>query len=350
MADPRFFTRSGPFKLGVLAEIADAELGPGADADMDVMDTAALDSATEADISFLENRKYLAAFEASKAGACVVGKRDVDRAPASMNLLVSSNPYRSFALITRTFYPEQNVKPGRHPSACVSESASVAESAEIGAGVVIDDNATIGENVRLGANVYVGPGVCVGDRTRIGASASLEYCLIGEDCHFHSGVRIGTRGFGVAMDPRGHVELPQIGRVIVGNDVEIGGNTTVDRGMGPDTMIGDGTKIDNLVQIGHNVVIGKHCIIAAQSGIAGSTTLGDFVICAAKVGLIGHLTIGSGARIAGMSGVVKNVAPGETVAGIPAGPHREWLRKQAYLENVAKKRGKLGNERKHNEN
>lgn len=340
MADPRFFKRSGPFKLGHLANLADAELGPGASTDLAIMDTAALDAATESDISFLENRKYLMAFEASKAGACVIGKRDIDRAPASMNLLVSSNPYRSFALITRAYYPEQDIKSSRHPSSSISDTASVAHSAEIAAGVVIDDNAMIGENVRLGANVYVGPGVCIGDRTRIGASTSLEFCLIGEDCHLHSGVRIGTRGFGVAMDPRGHVELPQIGRVIVGNDVEIGGNTTVDRGMGPDTTIGDGTKIDNLVQIGHNVVIGKHCIIAAQSGIAGSTTLGDFVICAAKVGLIGHLTVGSGARIAGMSGVVKNVAPGETVAGIPAGPHREWLRKQAYLESVAKKRGK----------
>jgi len=340
VADRRFFERSGPFKLGELASLADAEPAPGCDTDLIVHDTGSLESATGNEISFLENRKYLAAFENSQAGACVISTKDAERAPAGMNLLFSSNPYRSFALITRHFYPEKPVLGGRHASASIADTATVSATAEISAGVVIDDDAVIGDEVHLGANVYIGPGVHIGDGTRVGACASLEYCEVGRNCNFHPGVRIGTRGFGVAMDPRGHVELPQIGRVIIGNDVEIGANTTVDRGMGPDTVIGDGTKIDNLVQIGHNVEIGKNCIFAAQSGIAGSTKLGDFVICAAKVGVIGHLTVGSGARIAGMSGVVKDVAPGETVAGIPAGPHREWLRKQAYLENVAKRRGK----------
>ncbi len=340
MADSRFFSRSGPFTLGELAKIGEAELAPTADPEIRIADTAALDKAGATDISFLENRKYIAAFEASKAAACVISQKDTERAPAGMNLLFSSNPYRSFALITRSYYPDIAVTAARHPSAVVSDTAKVAATARLAAGVVIDDHAEIGEAVQLDANVYIGPGVCIGDGTRVGASASLEYCLVGENCRFHPGVRIGTRGFGVAMDARGHVELPQIGRVLIGDNVEIGANTTIDRGMSPDTSIGDGTKIDNLVQIGHNVVIGRHCIIAAQTGIAGSTTLGDFVICAAKVGIIGHLEIGSGARIAGMSGVVKNVAPGETVAGIPAGPHREWLRKQGYLENIAKKRGK----------
>lgn len=340
MADSRFFRRSGPFSLSELAGIAEAELGAKADPDFTVVDTATLDTASRSDIGFLENRKYITAFEASKAGACVIGKHDVERAPAGMHLLISDNPYRSFALITRAFYPETDVPALLHPSAAISSTAKVSDTAGIAAGVVISDDAEIGDGVELGANAYVGPGVIIGEGTRIGASASLEYCKIGRNCRFHPGVRIGTRGFGVAMDARGHVELPQIGRVLIGDNVEIGANTTIDRGMGPDTVIGDGTKIDNLVQIGHNVVIGRHCIIAAQSGIAGSTTLGDFVICAAKVGIIGHLEIGSGSRIAGMSGVVKNVAPGETVAGIPAGPHREWLRKQGYLENIAKKRGK----------
>jgi UDP-3-O-[3-hydroxymyristoyl] glucosamine N-acyltransferase len=340
MADSRFFRQSGTFSLSELAELAEAELGTKADPDFTVVDTAALDTATQSDISFLENRKYLAAFESSKAGACVIIKQDEERAPAGMNLLISGNPYRSFALITRAFYPEADVLASHHQSAVVSASAKVSSTAGIAAGVVIGDGAEIGDGVEIGANVYIGPGVIVGAGTRIGASASLEYCIVGRNCRFHAGVRIGTRGFGVAMDARGHVELPQIGRVLIGDDVEIGANSTIDRGMGPDTKIGDGTKIDNLVQIGHNVVIGRHCIIAAQTGIAGSTTLGDFVICAAKVGIIGHLEVGSGSRIAGMSGVVKNVAPGETVAGIPAGPHREWLRKQGYLENIAKKRGK----------
>lgn len=340
MADTRFFKRCGPFTLSELADLSDSTLATGADSAFSVSDTASLASATADDISFLENRKYLKEFETSKAGACVAGERDIERAPEGMHLLVSSNPYRSFALITQAFYPQQEILFSIHPTAVIDSTASVSESSEICANAVISKDAVIGDHVYIGPGVFIGAGVKVGNGTRIGASASLEFCEVGENCNFHAGIRIGTRGFGVAMDPRGHVELPQIGRVLIGNDVEIGANSTVDRGMGPDTVIGDGTKIDNLVQIGHNVVIGRHCIIAAQSGIAGSTTLGDFVICAAKVGVIGHLTVGSGARIAGMSGVVKDVAPGETVAGIPAGSHRGWLRKQAYLENVVKNRGK----------
>ncbi len=224
-----------------------------------------------------------------------------------------------------------------HPSAVVAESAMLSEVVRLDSGVVIGDDVRIGAGTHISANTVVGNGVTIGSRGRIGANASVEYCDIGDDVQIHPGARIGTRGFGFAMDPRGHVELPQLGRVLIGNDVEIGANTTVDRGMGPDTVIGDGCKIDNLVQIAHNVRLGRNCVLAGQTGIAGSAVLEDFVICAAKVGIAGHLTIGTGTRIAAMSGITKSIPAGSTVAGVPAGDHKQWLRKNAILNKMVKK-------------
>lgn len=337
MADDRFFQRAGPFTLGDLAAVGECELATPDLADRVITDTGTLSDARADDVTFLDNRKYVAALRASSAGACVLHPRDVDNAPAGMGLLVSKTPYRSFALIVQAFYPRPVPAGSRHPSAVIDETASVGEGTQIDAGVVIGAGATVGAGCHIAANAVIGPGVTVGDRVRIGPGASLEYCAVGNDTQIHAGARIGTRGFGFAMDARGHVELPQIGRVVIGNDVEIGANTTVDRGMGPDTVIGDGTKIDNLVQIAHNVVIGKHCVIAGQAGIAGSAVLEDFVVVAATSGVIGHIRLGAGTRVAGMSGVVKSTPPGATVAGIPASDHRDWLRKNALIENLLKK-------------
>jgi UDP-3-O-[3-hydroxymyristoyl] glucosamine N-acyltransferase len=185
----------------------------------------------------------------------------------------------------------------------------------------------------------IGQAVRIGDDTAIGANASLSHCDVGERTLIHPGVRIGQRGFGFAIDPAGHVRVPQLGRVIVGDDVEIGANSTVDRGAGPDTVIGDGTMIDNLVQIGHNVRIGKGCIIIAQVGIGGSTVLEDYVVVAAQVGIAGHLRIGSGAQIAAKSGIMRDIAPGAKMAGTPAVPVRQFFRQVAMLENMVRKKG-----------
>lgn len=340
MADPRFFETAGPFALGELARIGEAELAPGADPEAQITDVATLAEATADQISFLDNRKYVSAFKASLAGACVVAPRDVDRAPPGMALVVSGAPYRSFALIAQAFYPISAPEPGVHAAAVVDETAVIDGSARIDAGAVIGALARVGPRSHVGPNAVIHRSVVVGADCRIGACATLEYCTVGDRVNIHAGVRIGTRGFGIAPDPRGHVEFPQIGLVTVGDDVEIGANSSIDRGMGSNTAIGAGTKIDNLVQIGHNVSIGRNCIIAGHSGIAGSTQLEDFVICGAKVGIGGHLTIGAGARIAAMSGLMRDVPPGETVAGAPAAPHRLWLRRQAMLERMVKHQGK----------
>lgn len=336
MADSRFFDRHGPFTLAELAEIGEGELRSPENGGMPITDIGTLTEAGPKQISFLDNRKYVSAFQKTNAGACVVAPRDVDVAPADIQLMVSKTPYRSFALIVQAFYPVPIPVAGIHPSAVVAETAQLGDGVRIDAGAVIEDGAVIGARTHIGPNAVIGRNITVGADGRVGANASLECCDIGDRAQIHPGVRIGTRGFGFAMDPRGHVELPQLGRVIVGHDVEIGANTTIDRGMGPDTVIGDGCKIDNQIQIGHNVRLGKHCVLIAQTGIAGSAELEEFVIAAAKVGIAGHLTVGAGTRIAAMSGVTKSIPAGSTVAGVPAGQHKLWLRKNALLNRMVK--------------
>lgn len=336
MADPRFFDRHGPFTLAALAELGEAELYPADAAAMEIRDIGTLTEAGPDQISFLDNRKYVAAFQKTAAGACVVSPRDAETAPAGIKLLISKTPYRSFALIVQAFYPVPPVVAGIHPSASVADSARLGEGVRVDAGAVVEDGVVVGSGTHIGPNAVLCRNITIGSDGRIGANASLECCDIGDRVQIHPGARIGTRGFGFAMDPRGHVELPQLGRVVIGNDVEIGANTTIDRGMGPDTVIGDGCKIDNLVQIGHNVRLGRNCVLAGQTGIAGSAVLEDFVIAAAKVGIAGHLTVGAGTRIAAMSGVTKSIPAGSTVAGVPASKHKLWLRKNALLNRMVK--------------
>jgi len=340
MADRRFFTASGPFTLGQLAEIAGAELTPGADADQRFHDVAPLDRAGPRDVSFLDNKLYVDAFAASAAGACVARADFVERAPRGMALLLTTRPYRAFAMIAQAFYPPEAQAPGIAGEARIDTTAAVGPDCRIEPGVVIGAGAEIGAGCTIGANSVIGRGVVIGKETRIGAGASLSYCLVGARCLIHPGVRIGQRGFGFAMDAEGHVDVPQLGRVIIGDDVEIGANSCVDRGAGPDTVIGDGCRIDNLVQIGHNVVLGRGCVIVAQVGISGSTVLEDHVIIGGQGGLAGHLRIGKGARIAAQTGVLRDVAAGTTVMGTPAVPITQHFREVATLSRLAKKRGK----------
>lgn len=320
MADPRFFKNHGPFTLERIAEHSGAQVSGAARANLQIDDVMPLDQAQGNHLSFLDNKKYKEQFSVTQAGACFCRPEMAEFAPATTALLISDNPYKAYALTAQMFYPQVNAE------AYISPHAMIGEGVEIGQNCVIEAGAVIGRNVKIG------------DGVTIGANAVLSHCIIGNYVRIYPGAKIGQDGFGFAIDPAGHVKVPQLGRVIIEDYVEIGANTTIDRGAGPDTVIGKGTWIDNLVQIGHNVKTGRGCIIIAQSGIAGSTVLGDYVVVAAQGGLTGHLNIGAGARIAAQSGVMRDVPAGETVMGSPATNAREHMKQVAFLNKAVKKK------------
>ena len=336
MPDPRFYAVAGPFTLAEIAQVVEAELTAGADPERRVSDVAPLSHATPEHLSFLANSKYVEAFAACRAGACIAPAKLADRAPAEVAVLTSENPYKSFALAAQLFHPVPAPEPGMHPAAVIHPTADFGPECRVEAGAVIDAGVRIGARCLIGANVTIGHAVEIGDDTRVGAGTSLSHCLIGARVSIFPGVRIGQEGFGFAIDRGGHVKIPQLGRVLIEDDVEIGANTTIDRGSGPDTVIAQGCRIDNLVQIAHNVRIGKGSVIAAQSAVAGSARVGEFVQIAGQVGVADHRTVGDGVRLAGQTGVTRDIEPGGTYGGTPAVPIRQWHRQSAQLARLAR--------------
>ena len=340
MEHPGFFDRSGPFALGLVAEAANAKAANGADLDLPIKDVRPLDSAGRGDLSFLDNRKYLPAFTATGASACFVAPKFASQGPAGTICLLTPEPYRAFARALALFYPD-----ALNPKAALEgggfDRSSVHPTAMLEPGVIVEPGAVIGPEARIGAGTTIAAGTVIGYRVHIGRgcyigpNASVTHALIGNNVTLHAGVAIGQDGFGFAMGRTGHAKVPQIGRVIIQDGVEIGANTTIDRGALRDTVIGEGTKIDNLVQIGHNVVIGRHCIIVAQTGISGSAELGDFVALGGQVGVVGHVKIGAGAQIAASSNVRADVPPGVRWGGTPAKPVRLWFRELTLLRKLA---------------
>jgi UDP-3-O-[3-hydroxymyristoyl] glucosamine N-acyltransferase len=340
MADTRFFRREGPFKLEELAKIASAQLDDESEGQREFKDVAPISDAGPEDLTFLDNRRYAVHLAQSRAGACILHPSMAERAPKGMALILSKEPYRAYASIAQAFYPTHAATPGIHPSAIVSDRAEISDKAAIGPGAVIGDGVKIGDETEIGANTVIGQYVEIGERCVIGANCALTHCLIGARVHLHAGVCLGNRGFGFAMGPLGHRDVPQLGRVIVEDDVEIGANSTVDRGAGPDTVIGAGSKIDNLVQIGHNVRLGRGCVLVAQSGVAGSTQLDDFAVLAAQAGVAGHLRIGAGAQVGAQAGVMRDLDPGEQVLGSPAMPVKRFFRLVNLWNRMVEKKGK----------
>jgi UDP-3-O-[3-hydroxymyristoyl] glucosamine N-acyltransferase len=338
MADSRFFQRAGPHSLAALAELSGARLAGATDGGHLVEDVAPLETAGPADVTFLDNRKYTDAFMQSRAGAAFVTEAMAAHAPPGMALLISREPYKAFARAAQAFYPQAMVMPARAPSAVIDPTATVPKDCAIGANVVIEAAGRLGARCQIGANTVIGAGVELGDDCRVGANVTLSHCLIGARVVLHPGVRIGQAGFGFAPDAGGPIKIPQLGRVVIGDDADIGANTTIDRGSGHDTVIGPGTMIDNLVQIGHNVVLGRGCILAGQVGISGSTKLGDFVMAGGQAGLAGHLNIGARARIGAQAGLMEDVAPSETVMGSPAVPVIAFWRQIAMIRRLARKK------------
>lgn len=336
MADARFFVNHGPFTAGRLAELTGAELHQGS-ADLSLVDVAPLDTAQASHVSFFDNPKYAGQFKASRAGACFARKINAVHAPGSMALLLTDDPYRAYAIAAQQFYPTWPKATNTRiaPSAVIDKTAILNVGVVVEAGAVIGAHVTIGEGTVIGANTVIGDGVEIGAQCQIGALNSLSHCLIGARVILHRGVHIGQDGFGFALGRGGHMKVPQLGRVIIGDDVEIGSGTTIDRGAGPDTIIGAGTKIDNLVQIGHNVQIGKGVVIVALAGISGSTQIEDGVVVGGQVGMVGHITIGRGAQIAAQSGVTDNIPAGARYGGSPAMPIRLWHRQMVTLAQLA---------------
>lgn len=347
MQHPGFFDRAGPFALADVARRLGIDLPAAEFAGREIVDVKPLGEATAHDLTFVDNRKYLPQLASTSAGACLVAPAFASRVPTGTVALTTREPYRGFALALQLFYP-QAMRPlafGEDARSCASlihPSARIEEGATIEPGAMVGREASIGRGTTIAAGAVIGYRVHVGRNSYIGPGASVIHALIGDGVVIHAGVRIGQDGFGFAMGAGGHLKVPQIGRVIIQDDVEIGANTSIDRGALKDTIIGEGSKIDNLVQIGHNVVLGRRCVIVGQVGIAGSSELGDFVVMGGHSGVAGHLRIGAGVQIAGASHVTDDVAPGMRMGGTPARPFREYGRELAALRRLAKRRGGAG--------
>jgi UDP-3-O-[3-hydroxymyristoyl] glucosamine N-acyltransferase len=334
--DPRFFERTGPHSLAAVVDAAEAAAPPRR---LMFRGVAPLATAEAADVSFLDNRKYLDALGRTRAGAVIVHPDLADKVPASAVPIVSSEVHVAWARVAALFHPLPPVTPGVHPTAVIGADARIDPSAEIGPLAVIGERAVIGKRTRIAPLALIGAGVEIGDDCRIGGHASISHARIGDRVYVYPGARIGQEGFGFTITAEGFLTAPQLGLAIVHDDVEIGANATVDRGGLTDTVIGAGSRLDNLVQIGHGVQLGRCCVLAAQSGVAGSTIVEDFVLMGGQVAVAGHLRIGRGAKLAARSGVMQNVAPGAEMGGTPAQPVRAWMREVAWLRRVTRSQG-----------
>ena len=332
IGNARFFRRTGPHPIAVVAQAAS---GAAPECDLLIEGIAPLQTAGPNEVSFLDNGRFASALKQTRAGAVILHPDMQALVPNATVPIVTADPYVGWAQVAALFHPAPPISPGIHPSAIVDKDAVVDPSAEVGPLCVIEAGAEIGPGCRIGPGAVIGTGVVIGRDCRIGAHASLSYALLGARVYVYPGARIGQEGFGFAPTKAGFLTAPQLGRVIIQDDVEVGANTTIDRGSTRDTVIGAGSRLDNLVQVGHNVVLGRCCVIVAQVGIAGSTVLEDFVQVGGQAGLDGHLKIGRGARIGAQAGVMADMPSGAEVLGSPAQPKRDFFRQVAALKQMA---------------
>jgi UDP-3-O-[3-hydroxymyristoyl] glucosamine N-acyltransferase len=334
MPDPRFFENLGPVTLSDLAALTGAELADPATGARRVSSVSILDSAGPDTVTFVNGRKFLAQAGDTKAGACFVAAEHVGALPAGCAALVITSPQLGYALTAARLHRARIAlgDKGVHPT------AQIEPQVVLGPGVVIGAGAQVGRGTRIGANSVVGPGVAIGRDCEISANVTIGFALIGDRVRILAGAAIGEPGFGATAGPKGLVDIPQLGRVILQDGVGVGANSCVDRGAFEDTVLGENTKIDNQVQIGHNVRVGRNCVMAAHTGISGSVTIGDGAQFGGRAGVADHVTIGAGARIGAAAGVLKDVPAGETWGGFPARPMRQWMRENTWLTQRASRK------------
>ena len=350
MESTEFFPPHEGVSLTALASHLGAELADPTVGDRLVRSVAPVHRARDGDLCYVLSRKNRQDLDTCEASAILCDPALRSLIPAHIPMLLTKTPHTAFAVAGALLHPiamrpglVTSITSGISPAAFVDPTAALEPDVIVEPMAVIGADVAIGTGTRIGAGAIIGPGVRIGRDCTIAAGASVLASLIGNNVIIHNGARIGQDGFGYAPGPRGMLKIVQIGRVIIQDHVEIGANTTIDRGTMDDTVIGEGTKIDNQVQIGHNVRIGRHCGIVSQVGIAGSTRIGDGVMIGGASGVNGHITIGDGVQIAAMSGVVADIPAGERYGGIPARPMRDFLRDlaemSAHAANRAKKTG-----------
>ena len=337
MADSRFFTSAGPFSVAALTEKIAIEKH---DADSELSGLASLAEAGPKELSFFSNIKLKDELTETRAAAVLVKAEHAEFVPAGCLALLCDDPYRSMAEATKLFFPEaaqsrppnamQGATENIHPDAVLGDNVTLEPNVVIGAG------AEIGDGSYIGANAHIGHGVVLGRNCGVGANATISYAMLGDRVIVHGGANIGCDGFGFAPG-ESHVKIPQIGRVILQADVEIGGNTVIDRGALGDTVIGEGSKLDNLVHIAHNVQMGRHCFITATCAIAGSTSLGDYVQMGGGAKVTGHVEIGDNCVISANSTVLRSFPDDSKIAGSPARLRSELYRDQAFISRLRKK-------------
>ncbi|WP_269713413.1 UDP-3-O-(3-hydroxymyristoyl)glucosamine N-acyltransferase [Caulobacter sp. NIBR2454] len=332
MPDPRFYQDLGPATLSELARLTGGQLLASEKGEFEIKAVAPLARADATSLGFFSDKRYVADLKATKAGACFVTAAIAQEAPENCAIIVVDRPQVAWATAASRLHRPKTFEAGApaiHPSARLEEGVLVAP------GAVIGPDAQVGKGTRIGPGAMIGPGVAIGRDCDIGARVVIGFALIGDRVRIHAGAVIGEPGFGAAVSAAGIIDLPQLGRVLLQDNVTVGANSCIDRGAYDDTVVGENTKIDNLVHLGHNVRVGRNCVMAAYTGISGSTTIGDGVSFGGKAGLADHLVIGDGARIAAAAAVMKNVPAGETWGGFPAQPIRQWLRETAWLARMA---------------
>ncbi|MDF0516388.1 UDP-3-O-(3-hydroxymyristoyl)glucosamine N-acyltransferase [Bradyrhizobium yuanmingense] len=343
MAQPTFFTKPPAAALADIAMLTKAQLVDPARGGHVITGLASLDEAGPMHLAFFDNLKYADQLRATKAGACLVSPRFEAEVPEHVAVLRVAQPFRAFVRIAREWHADALRPQSWVGNDGIAPSAIIDPTARLEDGVVVDPLAVIGPDVEIGSGTVIGvgavigPGVKIGRDCNVGARTAIQCALIGNNVLIHPGCSIGQDGYGfIFFGPEGHLKVPQTGRVLIQNDVEVGANTTIDRGSLRDTVIGEGTKIDNQVQIGHNVTIGRHCLLAAQIGLAGSLTIGDNVALGAKVGINNHLKIGDGAQVTAMSAVKDDIPPGGRWGGHFAKPTKQWFKEIIAVERLVR--------------